>query len=433
MRRAAQPILSVVGRALPRAAAGRFIFSQSLFALTLLIVPRLMLAQARVADSPGAGQSADTTARSRNSGFRLETELLSEAAKQALDSQHWQDAAAALEKLAKLAPSVAEVHSNLGLAYYFEGRPSEALASFERAIKLKSGIAQARVMSGICQSELGRSAESVAILAPAFRKTSGTEIDHLIGLHLQKAYTELKQYEKAAAVSEELLRRYPKDEEVLFHVSQLYADRSYELMSNLMRSDPDSVWAHFANAQVQESLARYDVARTEYKKVLERQPAMPGVHYRLGRVILLGSSRTPEVLEEASRAFEEELAIGSYNPDSEYELGEINREQGKYDLALGHFSSAVAQRPDFVEARIGLARTLMRLARTAEAVSPLKEAARLDPENRVPHALLANAYRALGDTAAAQAEAKAYSALNQTEKRTGVTVVGAPTAQQVDP
>src|SRR5262249_679874 len=150
--RAAQPILSVVGRALPRAAAGRFIFSQSLFALTLLIVPRLMLAQARVADSPGPGQSADT-ARSLNSGFRLETERLSEAAKQPLDSQHWQDAAAALEKLAKLAPSVAEVHSNLGLSYYFEGRPSEALASFERAIRLKPGIAQARVMSGICQSE----------------------------------------------------------------------------------------------------------------------------------------------------------------------------------------------------------------------------------------------------------------------------------------
>ena len=432
MRRAAQPILSVAARALPRTGAGRFLVSQSLFALTLLIVPRLTLAQAGVADSP-AGKSAGATLRSQDPGFGLETERLSEAAKQALDSRHWQDAASALEKLAKLAPSVAEVHSNLGLAYYFEGRPAEALDAFERAIRLKPGIAQARVMSGICQSELGRSAQAVAILAPAFRKTPGTEIDHLIGLHLQKAYTELKQYEKAAAVSEELLRRYPQDEEVLFQVSRLYADRSYQLMSNLIRSSPDSVWAHFANAQVQESLARYDVARTEYKKVLERQPAMPGVRYRLGRVILLGSSRTPEVLDEASRAFEEELAIGSYNPDCEYELGEINREQGKYDLALGHFSRAAAERPDFVEARIGLARTLMRLARTAEAVSPLKEAARLDPENRVPHALLANAYRALGDTAAAQAEAKAYSALDQAEKKTDVPVVGAPTAQQVDP
>jgi predicted Zn-dependent protease len=292
---------------------------------------------------------------------------------------------------------------------------------------------QASLMAAICKAELGRNVEAVAVLAPAFRKATGAEIEHLIGLHLQQAYSELKQYDKAVAIGEELLRRYPNDSEVFFQVSRLYADRSYELMSRLMRSDPDSVWVHYANAQVQESLRRYDTARLEYENVLKRQPAMPGVHCRLGRVILLGAPRTPESLEEATRAFEEELAIGPRNPDAEYELGEINREQGKFDLALDHFSKAVSQQPDFAEARIGLGRTLLKLARTAQAVPHLKEAARLDPENKVPHVLLANAYRALGDSAASQAEMDAYNKLNQVGKAASVPIAGAPTAQQIDP
>lgn len=432
MDTAAQNILSVLRQVLS-VAAGRSKFARAVFVVTLLVAPRLLLAQASVADLPHAAVAKPKTSKPQNSDFGSETERLSDEAKRALDSQHWQEAAAALEKLARLAPGIAEVHSNLGMAYYFEGRPAEALAAFERAIKLKPGIPQARAMSGICQSELGRYSEAVLVLAPAFRKGSGTDVDLLIGLHLQKAYAELKEYDKAATVSEELLRRYPNNGEVLFQVSRFYGDRSYELISDLMRSDPDSAWAHYANGQVQESLGKYDAARSEYEKVLQRQPAMPDIHYRLGRVILLGSVRTPEVLAEASRAFEEELAIGPHNPDSEYELGEINREQGNYDLALGHFSTAVAQRPDFVEARIGVARTLMKLGRTAEAVPHLKEAARLDPENKVPHALLANAYRALGDMAAAQAEAEAYKVFNEAGKKATAQGAGAPTAQQVDP
>jgi tetratricopeptide (TPR) repeat protein len=439
----AQPIFTFAIRALSNVPGARSKFPGPALAVILLALPPLSLAQTNFTAQPRTSveypsseafrQAPVTLTNEQNSDSRLETERLSEQAKRALEAQHWPQAAAALEKLAKLAPMVPEVHANLGMAYYFQGHPNEALASFDRALKLQPQLPQARLMAGICQAELGRSLEAVAVLAPAFRKTSGAEIEHLIGLHLQQAYSELKQYDKAVAVGEELLRRYPNDAEVFFQVSRLYADRSYELMSHLMRSDPDSAWVHYANAQVQDSLARYDLARLEYENVLKRQPAMPGAHYRLGRVILLGAPSTPESLAAATRAFEEELAIGPRNPDAEYELGEINRQQGKYDLALDHFSRAVSQQPDFAEARIGLGRTLLKLAQTAQAVPHLKEAVRLDPENKVPHVLLANAYRALGDFPASQAEMDAYRKLDQVEKVARVPIAGAPTAQQMDP
>jgi tetratricopeptide (TPR) repeat protein len=407
--------------------------------VTLIVLPAIALSQTKAPSTAQNQSNLDTPhaaaslSDEQNSDSAPDTVRLSAEAKGALDTRQWPEAAAALEKLAKLNPDVAEVHANLGLAYYFEGRPSQAFNSFSRALKLKPVLPQARVMMGICEAELGRNAEAIAILAPAFRKPPDPEIGRLIGLHLQHSYIELKQPDKAIATGEELLKRYPHDAEILFHVSRLYADRSYELMSTLMRTAPNSAWVHYANAQVQESLARYDVAKREYENVIQRQPTMPGVHYRLGRVILLGAPRTPESIAEATQAFEQELANDSRNADAEYELGEINREQGSYSLALEHFSRAVAEQPDFVEARIGLGRTLLKEGQIAQAVPHLKEAVRLDAENKVPHALLANAYRALGDSVAAQAEMDAYQKLNQADMSRLVPAAGAPTAQHIDP
>jgi tetratricopeptide (TPR) repeat protein len=414
-------------------------FSRAAGHVTILFLPAIALSQIPGRSAAQNRPDADTPGATASFGPKqssisaADTERLSAEAKAALEARQWPEAAAALEKLAKFIPQVAEVNANLGLAYYFEGRPSQALASFERALKIKPEISQAEVMVGICEAELGRDIEAIAILAPAFRKPSDPEIGRLVGLHLQHSYSKLKQPDKAIATGEQLLKRYPDDAEILFHVSRAYADRSYELMSTLMRSAPDSAWVHYANAQVQESLARYDVARQEYENVLKRQPAMPGVHYRLGRVILLGSPGTPESIGEATRAFEQELANDSHNADSEYELGEINREQGKYNLALDHFSRAVAEQPDFVEARIGLGRTLLKQGQTAQAVLHLKEAVRLDAENKVSHVLLASAYRALGDSVAAQAEMDAYQKLDRAETSRLAPSAGAPTAQQIDP
>ncbi len=358
---------------------------------------------------------------------------LSERAKASLEARNWSQAAAALEKLAELLPNSPEVHANLGLSYYFQGRPAQAVTAFKRAVALKPQLPEARVMIAICEAELGRDAEAVAVLAPAFHKPSDPEMGRLIGLHLQRSYAELRQFDKSVATGEELLKRYPGDAEILFQVSRSYADRSYELINDLMHSAPDSAWMHYANAQVQESLARYDVAKREYENVLKKDSSLAGVHYRLGRVILLGAARTPQSLEEATREFREELAIDPRNAPAQYELAEINREQGNYDVALDYFSRAVAHQPNFIEALIGLGRTLITVGRSVDAVPHLKEAARLDPENKVPHALLANAYRTMGDRAAAQTEMDLYSKLSQAGTASVVPAAGAPTAQQVDP
>lgn len=376
-----------------------------------------------------AGLLVLTVAVARSAASDIER--LSDRAQQALNAHHWSDASSALEQLAKLAPEVPEVHANLGLAYYFQGHAAQALRSFERALHLNPKMPQAAIMSGICQAELGHHQEAIAILDPAFGSPSDQEIGRLIGLHLQDSYAAVRQFDKAAVTGEELLRRYPSDPEILFQVSRLHADRSYQLMSDLVRAAPNSPWVHYANAQVQESLQHYDAAIQEYQNVLKAEPGMPGVHYRLGLVTLLAST-SPESIQKAQRAFEEELAISPRNADATYELGEIFREQGKYEAARDYFSRAIAEHPEFVEARIALGRTLLKLGRAADAVPHLQEAAKLDPSNKVPHFLLAKAYEAVGDSAGSRNELDSYRKLQQEGALARVRAAGAPTAQQLD-
>ena len=61
-------------------------------------------------------------------------------------------------------------------------------------------------------------------------------------------------------------------------------------------------------------------------------------------------------------------------------------------------------------------KTLLELGRTADAVSHLQKAERLDPENKIPHYLLASAYRSLGDSAGAAKEFAVYKRLGASHR-----------------
>jgi len=359
-----------------------------------------------------------------------EIEITSKQAEEAMAAKDWAVAVKALEKLAGLAPDVSQVQANLGLAYYSDNRILEASKAFERALKLNPKMTQAEMMLGLCYAELGRNQQAVFILSPAFRRPSDKQMGRLLGLDLQRAYEGLHQHDRATAVADELLKRYPDDPEILFHSSRLYADRAYELMTQLMQVAPGSVWLHYATAEVHASLQRYDLAIVEYKNVLAMEPRMPGIHFRLGRAILEGSKEMNAV-EQALHEFELELNLSPDNSDAEYEIGEIYRQRGEFESALAHFSKAVQHHPDFPQARIGLASTLISQGRSQEALGHLLEAVRVEPQNEVAHFRLASVYKALGDTANQQKEMAFFQKLHSARARNVLPLSGPSVTQQI--
>jgi tetratricopeptide (TPR) repeat protein len=359
-----------------------------------------------------------------------EVERVSKQAQEAMAAKNWTAAVTFLERLAELAPTLSEVQGNLGLAYYSQDRVLEASHAFERALKLNPKMARAETMLGLCYAELGRNQQAVPILIAAFRRPPDAGLGRLIGLDLQRAYAGLQQYVKATAVAEELLKRYPNDPEILFHVSRLHADRAYELMAQLMQRAPGSVWVHYATAAVHESLQRYDLAIVEYRNVLKMEPRLPGIHFQLGRAILQSSKETNAV-DAALHEFELELARTPQNSDAEYEIGEIYRRRGQIEPALEHFSRAVQYHPDFAQARIGLASTLINLGKQREALGHLREAVRAEPQNEVAHFRLASVYKSLGDIANHDKEMALFQKLHSAAARAALPLSGALGAAEV--
>jgi tetratricopeptide (TPR) repeat protein len=357
--------------------------------------------------------------RSQSPG-QVPLEQYSADAGKAMAAQDWVAATKALQQLARLAPRVPEVHANLGLAYYSQNLVSEAAAEFERALSLNPKVPRASWMLGLCDAELGKSEAAIQFLEPAWRHPPDEHAGRLIGLDLLRAYSASHEYGKAAALGEDLLRRYPKDPEAVYQVSRLHADRSYQLMKQLTDTAPDSYWVHLATAQVHESLQRHDLAQQEYRKVIELNPTTPGAHYGLGRAIL-AASKDPPAIDQAAREFERELALSPENADAEFELGEIARERSQLDAAREHFLKAVRYHPDFFEAQVGLGRLLLKQGNARDAIPHLQRAARVEPRDMLPHYLLASAYKSLGDSSGAGRELDLYRKLRASRKPAGAS------------
>jgi predicted Zn-dependent protease len=250
-------------------------------------------------------------------------------------------------------------------------------------------------------SELGRWDEALPGVTKAFSQSTDSVQRRIAGLHLQRIYTGLGRDRDAADVALRLSRLYPDDPEVLYHAGRIFANLAYLQTIKLATVAPDSVWLRQASGEANESQGFYDAAIPEYQAVIAAAPRRPGIRFRIGRTLLARAKTDPSGgdVALARKAFEEELALDPTNANAAYELGEMDRTAGAFDSARQRFEQAVAHYPAFEHALVGLGRTLIGLGQPAESLRPLEAAIKANPESVVAHYQLAQAYRALGNTA----------------------------------
>ena len=239
-------------------------------------------------------------------------------------------------------------------------------------------------------------------------------------MQLQRAYTGLRQDDKAVEVALELTRLYPKDPEALYHAGRLFANYAYLSTVKLAEVAPDSLWLHLAAGEANESQGRLDAAIREYKEVLSLQPNRPGIHYRIGRALLARAKQsTDDTVSEAEalKEFEQELQLDPTNANAAYEAGEIHRKSARFDRAAELFSQAVKYYPDFEEALVALGRTLVSLGKAEQALAPLRKAIALNAANEVAWFQLSQAQRALGNAAEQQKALAEFQRLRELNAR----------------
>jgi tetratricopeptide (TPR) repeat protein len=254
-------------------------------------------------------------------------------------------------------------------------------AAAERAVKLAAA---------------GHCTEAIPELRKVIRNVTNSDLKKLAGLHGLRCAMIRNLPLEAEEFLLALRRDFPRDPEVLYQATHAYADLSSRASEQLMREAPFSYHSHELGAESLEMQGKWDEAAAEYRKILEINSALPGIHFRLGRALLSKPNPNPEMVQEAKRNFELELKIDPQNAGAEGVLGELAAKTGDAAQAIDHFRRATTLDSGFAEAYVGLGSSLVSEKRFAEAVQPLEKAVKLAPDDPMAHYNLALALSRVG-------------------------------------
>lgn len=354
-----------------------------------------------------------------------DVQSLSREAKLAGERGDLDQALSLYQQIVKLQPKLAEARSNLGMIYFSQRKFDAARQSFEEALRLKPTLAQPRIFLGVTQAELGRCDQATPLLRDSFVKVLAPDLRRLVGLHLVGCYDKLKETLKADEVLLRLRREFPSDPDVLYTAAKFYSDLSTDALFALREAAPDSYRFHQIMGEILDMRGDYTRAEALFRAVLEKNPETPGIHCRLGRIILQ-ASRDAAARERAKKEFEAELALNPSSAAAEYQLALLARQANQLDEAERRFRRAVELDPGFVEAYVGLGKMLLASGDFQEAIGNLEKAKDLDPKSEAAHYWLANALRRAGRSTEAEREASAFQALRDRSAKQKKAVLDEP-------
>jgi tetratricopeptide (TPR) repeat protein len=289
------------------------------------------------------------------------------------------------------------------------------------------------IQQGIVLSEQGRCGEALPLLKKfSSLGQSNKDLKLKAGLATVRCGMTTNHTEIAVDAIRVLNRDFPTDPDVLYASVHAYSDLSTRASLALVRTAPSSYQARQLNAESLEAQGRWDDATKEYRAILQQDPKLPGIHFRIGRC-LLSKEETPTTSTEAQKEFEEELEIDPSNAGAEYILGELAQHASDWSTAIEHYGKATRLSPGFAEAQLGLGMAFMATNKFDEAVAPLQAYTKIQPGNPAGHYQLMLAYSRTGrkEDAAKEAALQRQTAerLEEEKQRNRGIAPGQPPSQ----
>ena len=261
-----------------------------------------------------------------------------------------------------------------------EKAPEGATSSIERAINLTAK---------------GRCPEALPILKRSISRMTDKQLEYRAAMATARCAMSLDQAQTAVNALWILKCDFPTDPEVLYIMTHYFSQLATRAAQEMADVAPTSYQAHELEAESLESQQNWDAAGNEYRKILEQNPNLPGIHYRLGRVAL-SKTESAANTEEARKEFEAELKIDASNAAATFWLGEIARRAGEWDEAISHFGTAARLDSGFAEAFLALGMSLNSAERFSEAVAPLERYVKMLSADPAGHYQLSIAYARTG-------------------------------------
>src|SRR6185312_7066275 len=251
----------------------------------------------------------------------------------------------------------------------------------------------ASTTQAIMLAQKGHCREALPLLKKSMSQTTDKQLEYQTAMMTARCAMSLDQTETAVRALLLLNREFPHDPEVLYTTTHFYSELASRASQELAATAPNSAQAQQLEAEAFESQGNLEKATAQYQEILKQNPQAPGVHYRLGRILL---SKNPPESEQAKKEFEQELKVDPSNASAEFMLGETARQAGHWDDAIAHFSRASQLDEGFLEAYLGLGMSLNTAQKFSEAVAPLEKYVKLEPADPAGHYQLATAYARSG-------------------------------------
>lgn len=249
----------------------------------------------------------------------------------------------------------------------------------------------------------GRCREALPVLKKSIPRVTDKDLRYSAEMANVRCAMSLGDVDTASEGLVRMNHEYPHNPEVLYITTHFFSELANRASSEIAATLPDSYQAHELDAEAYESQSKWDEAAAEYKEILDKNPNLPGIHYRLGRILLVRPPTATSV-DDAKKEFEAELQIDPANASAEYALGEIARHAATWDEAEAHYEKATKLDEGFLEAYLGLGMSLNALQKFSDAVPPLQRYVKQQPEDPAGHYQLAIAYARTGRKADADRE-----------------------------
>ncbi len=322
-------------------------------------------------------------------------------------------AAQEFEAVLALDPKNAEAYANLGVIAFSQRDYQKASQYLRKALAIAPSLAKTQGLLGICQARLG-DPSARTLLEKSFAKLKDKPLRLQVGLQLAAVYDQQGDLGAMASVMRSLVDIDPDNVEVLFMAQRVYSELADDTLNKLAIVAPGSARMQQVIAERLINAGDLPGAIDHYKKALQIDPRLPGVHFELAEAILESSPSDAGTQAEALKELEIAVAVDGATAKTECEFGRIALLQSQPEQAFAHYQRAYELNPSEVQAQLGLAKFLMLQKKPQEAIKYLRMAVQSDPLNSEAHYRLGLACRALNLTDQAQKEMRLVQEIKKT-------------------
>ena len=274
-------------------------------------------------------------------------------------------------------PKLAKIQAELGQLELAKGDLQSAQKWLESALDLEPELVDARGNLAMVYARKGDLISAEKLLRQAIEDDPKYEVGHLnLGLILA-------QQNRKSEAEEELnkaLALAPKDPATLSTVGKAKmkmgeVSEGIARLRQVVDLAPDLAAAHLDLALALADSYDLPTALAQTSEAVRLAPQSGAAHFYRGRILYdLGRSN------EAQPEFETACRLDAQMPEPRYFLALIDKQEGKYELAVGLLEETVKLQPGNVMAWDMLGQSLAQESETAKALAAWRKAIEIDPK-----------------------------------------------------